>query len=67
MDSHEGSPFDPPSLHKYLYASASPVIYVDPSGNSFVGTVVSFAMNTVLSAMTTLSRILPALFSSVHD
>ena len=32
QDSYEGSPSDPISLHKYLYANANPVIYSDPSG-----------------------------------
>jgi hypothetical protein len=33
MDSYEGSPYDPISLHKYLYANANPENMVDPSGN----------------------------------
>jgi len=33
MDSFEGNPSDPLSLHKYLYAHASPVMGMDPSGN----------------------------------
>ena len=33
MDTDEGSPNAPASLHKYLYASANPTNNVDPSGN----------------------------------
>jgi RHS repeat-associated protein len=33
MDSHEGIPDDPESLHKYLYCAADPVNRIDPSGN----------------------------------
>lgn len=32
MDSFAGSQSDPTSLHKYLYANASPVMFTDPSG-----------------------------------
>jgi RHS repeat-associated protein len=33
MDSYEGAPADPSSLHKYLYAQNNPVSFIDPSGN----------------------------------
>jgi hypothetical protein len=33
MDALEGIDQQPPSLHKYLYASASPIDRLDPSGN----------------------------------
>ena len=32
MDSYLGSVYDPVSLHKYLYANANPVNYIDPTG-----------------------------------
>ncbi|MGJ8660827.1 MAG: RHS repeat-associated core domain-containing protein [Bacteroidota bacterium] len=33
MDTYEGRNGEPMTLHKYLYAHANPVSYVDPSGN----------------------------------
>ena len=33
MDTFEGSPFDPSSLHKYLYVGNDPVNKIDPSGH----------------------------------
>jgi len=33
MDTFEGSPTDPQSLHKYLYCAADPVNRIDPSGH----------------------------------
>jgi RHS repeat-associated protein len=32
LDAYEASPLDPPSLHKYLYASADPANRTDPTG-----------------------------------
>ena len=32
MDPFAGWPYQPQSLHKYLYAGANPVMYSDPSG-----------------------------------
>jgi RHS repeat-associated protein len=39
MDGYEGTDTDPLSLHKYLYASASPIDRVDPSGNDDIAEV----------------------------
>src|SRR5579859_3592771 len=39
MDSYEGTDTDPLSLHKYLYASATPIDRVDPSGNDDIAEV----------------------------
>jgi hypothetical protein len=39
MDTYQGSEFDPVSLHKYLYAGANPIMYMDPSGHQFVATM----------------------------
>lgn len=36
MESYQGSTYDPVSLHKYLYAGANPVQYIDPTGYSRV-------------------------------
>lgn len=34
MDTYEGNPSSPASLHKYLYSDANPVNRIDPSGNA---------------------------------
>jgi len=41
-DTAQGNPFDPPSLHRYLYAAADPVNEFDPLGlfSMFQGTLV---------------------------
>ena len=46
MDSYQGSIYDPVSLHKYLYANANPVTYVDPSG---------YNSNTLVAQMITIN------------
>lgn len=44
-DSFEGSPFDPLSLHKYLYANADPLNRRDPSGEfSLIDTVITSSL-----------------------
>jgi hypothetical protein len=49
MDSYEGNPNDPLSLHKYLYASGNPVGRIDPSGNDdIIDMVASMAIDTTL-------------------
>ncbi len=41
MDTYEGSPQDPQSLHKYLYCSDNPVNYHDPSGHQDLAEVMT--------------------------
>ncbi|HTJ01007.1 MAG TPA: PKD domain-containing protein [Dongiaceae bacterium] len=57
MDSYEGSPQDPQSLHKYTYCTGDPVNYHDPSGHqdlaevmvdvAIVGILVGIAIGSV--------------------
>jgi RHS repeat-associated protein len=52
VDPFAGFQTDPVSLHRYLYARANPVSFVDPSGLQFTLTslVVSFSINATISA-----------------
>ena len=55
MDSYLGSVDDPVSLHKYLYANASPVNYIDPSGyNSYGEMNLALKIQLILTDITTL-------------
>jgi len=48
-DPEEGSPFDPISLHRYLYANADPVNHADPSGRATLAeAVVSLAIEGII-------------------
>ncbi|MEO5959064.1 MAG: RHS repeat-associated core domain-containing protein, partial [Opitutaceae bacterium] len=57
MDSYEGSGSDPVSLHKYLYANADPVTYVDPTGNQ---TLLQVIVAQTLKVRMQLTMIVPA-------
>lgn len=47
---------DPQSLHKYLYAHANPVTFVDPSGKwSIVSVGISMAIGAIVNSMATVS------------
>ncbi len=51
MDSYQGSLYDPVSLHKYLYANANPVKYMDPTGYySLVDMSVGMAGTSILAS-----------------
>jgi hypothetical protein len=50
MDAYQGSVYDPVSLHKYLYCSANPVMFVDPSGYMAEDVMVANGCLAILSA-----------------
>ena len=51
MDSYAGSLDNPVSLHKYLYANANPVMYMDPSGYfSLSESMTATTINAVLGS-----------------
>ncbi|MBQ3665073.1 MAG: hypothetical protein II919_03090 [Lachnospiraceae bacterium] len=61
MDSYAGTLDNPVSLHKYLYANANPVMYVDPSGNfSFMESAVAQGIKATINDL-----IAPGLFTYV--
>jgi hypothetical protein len=50
-DPYEGSIYDPASLHRYNYARANPVNYVDPSGRSnLTEYALDLSLNTIATA-----------------
>ncbi|HEV3470216.1 MAG TPA: RHS repeat-associated core domain-containing protein [Pyrinomonadaceae bacterium] len=65
MDSFEGIPWDPPSLHKYLYTSGNPVNSADPSGRfDRVLAVRVLIMVVILAVMAVVGHFL---FRTVED
>ena len=53
MDSYAGTLDNPVSLHKYLYADANPVMYVDPSGNfSLMETNIAQGIQAIINDLT---------------
>jgi hypothetical protein len=60
MDSYEGNPTDPQSLHKYTYAHSDPVNRVDPSGAfdlSIAGLTSSMGISDILDTMKSLKDV----------
>ncbi|MEN2774877.1 discoidin domain-containing protein [Acetivibrio clariflavus] len=52
MDPYSGSIYDPTSLHKYLYANASPVNFTDPTGYfSIPELLASFQIHGVMNTL----------------
>jgi RHS repeat-associated protein len=53
MDTYMGNSQDPITLHKYLYANANPVTYVDPTGNfSLVSFAAADSIRSILAETT---------------
>ena len=61
QDPFKGDPYDPVSLHRYLYSGDEPVDYIDPGGrdetavqatttNTIGQTIASFSLNVVIRA-----------------
>ena len=50
MDTWAGKSQSPITLNKYLYAGADPVSYVDPSGNTFMGSISAMNIMGILAA-----------------
>jgi len=51
IDPYSGNTQDPQSLHKYLYAHASPCNYIDPSGKSAIGGIVLAVVLVMLATV----------------
>jgi len=56
-DPWEGSSFDPPTLHKYLYGANDPLNKVDPTGRQSMGELA--AVGAMLGAMTAIAIVQP--------
>jgi RHS repeat-associated protein len=54
MDTEEGNPNDPLSLHKYLYTEANPVDGLDPSGNDDIAAI-GMSMGSTLDSIPTVN------------
>ncbi|MBL4828265.1 MAG: hypothetical protein JKY66_11245 [Spongiibacteraceae bacterium] len=52
QDTWMGNNHDPITLHKYLYANADPVNYIDPTGNFTIGSLMT-AVNVLSTLATT--------------
>jgi len=61
MDPFAGSNRDPQSLHKYLYVHCNPVNGIDPTGETFLGTVSAISIRVSFMAMNLALRCAPAI------
>lgn len=61
-DMYEGTPFDPLSLHKYLYVNSNPINMRDPSGRegTLMENLSAIAITTSLAAINAGSQLLQA-------
>jgi len=70
MDTYEGDPQSPASLHKYLYAGANPVDRRDPNGEDFDLGSMSAAMGAMTSiasmAVLTIQNVASAIYVNLY-
>ena len=58
MDTFEGDPNSPPSLHKYLYADATPPNRLDPSGRDSIAELdISSAISETLDTISSIQKV----------
>jgi RHS repeat-associated protein len=50
IDMNEGSPYDPSTLHKYLYSANNPINMVDPSGQLFIEVSISLSIQSIINS-----------------
>jgi len=66
MDVFSGFNSDPISLHKYLYANASPVVHVDPSGYMTMTMQMGIIISPVMiAALYTIAKVVVVIFVGV--
>jgi RHS repeat-associated protein len=66
MDTYEGSASDPLTLHKYLYANASPVNFIDPSGERSFSLVIIGFQNFVLNVYLRTLYLSPTVYAGIR-
>src|SRR5689334_3901060 len=70
MDTFEGDPESPASLHKYLYTGANPVDRLDPSGNDWDLPSLNTALTTIgtlaTSALITFQNVANAIYFNLY-
>jgi RHS repeat-associated protein len=64
MDPWRGSPYEPQSLHRYLYSSVDPVGRVDPSGRDDLGSTLTALQVNVTIALSNFSARLAVAFGA---